>query len=146
MINIDFSSVALRLKKENNKTYVFDIVRKSWYVLTPEEHVRQYFLHYLTHTLQYPTSLIAVEKLILVGNLRKRFDIIVYNRNHEPWMLIECKAPEVAITELTLNQLLSYQQTAQCSYWVITNGHQNFCADAQDINSIKWLKKLPSYS
>ncbi|MEZ5016805.1 MAG: type I restriction enzyme HsdR N-terminal domain-containing protein [Flavipsychrobacter sp.] len=146
MIDIDFSSVALRLKKEHNKTYVFDIIRKGWYVLTPEEHVRQYFLHYITETLQYPSSLIAVEKLIVVGSLRKRFDIIVYNRDHKPWMLIECKAPEVPITELTLNQLLSYQQTAQCSYWVITNGHQNFCADACDINNIKWLNALPSYS
>lgn len=145
MIAIDFTNCVLRLRKEEDKTTVFDPVRKKWLILTPEEHVRQYLLAYLVKELQYPASLIAVEKSIKVGNMNKRFDIVVYNRNHTPWMLVECKAPEVAISETTLQQLLNYQRTVQCNYWVLTNGHQVFCADAGNVQEIKWLLSLPVY-
>ncbi len=145
MIEIDFSGIELKLKKEAGKTYVFDPVRKKWLVLTPEEHVRQYAIQYLTERLKYPAALLSVEKTIKVGELNKRFDIVVYNREHKPWMLVECKAPDVAITEAALRQLLSYQGTMQCNYWLLTNGHQNYCADACDTTNIKWLTSLPAY-
>jgi hypothetical protein len=93
----------------------------------------------------YPAALLAVEKAILVGSRTKRFDIVVYNREHKPWMLVECKAPEVPITEKTLEQLLNYQRSVQCSYWLLTNGHQTYCADACDVSNIKWLESLPVY-
>jgi hypothetical protein len=102
-------------------------------------------LHYLVNTLNYPAALIAVEKSIKVGNVNKRFDIVIYNRDHQPWMLVECKAPDIAISEKTLHQLLNYQRTTQCNYWLLTNGHQAFCADACDIQNIKWLASLPAY-
>jgi hypothetical protein len=124
---------------------VFDPVRKKWLVLTPEEHVRQHVLAYLVEVLHYPASLVAVEKTIKVGTLSKRFDIVVYGRNHQPWLLAECKAPEVMITEKTLHQLLNYQQAMQCRYWLLTNGHQSFCADAGNVTAITWLASLPAY-
>lgn len=145
MVAIDFSNIELRLKKEQGKTYVFDPVRKKWIVLTPEEHVRQYLLQHFIKNMNYPASLIAVEKNIKSGSLNKRFDIAVYNRNHQPWLLVECKAPEVTIDQSTLNQLLKYHNELQCSYWLISNGHQNFCADACSIESIKWITQLPDY-
>jgi hypothetical protein len=95
--------------------------------------------------MQYPASLIAVEKKIMVGAMGKRFDVVVYSREHKPWLLAECKAPEVAISESTLHQLLQYQRTVQCHYWLLTNGHQTFCADACDATNIKWLNELPAY-
>lgn len=147
MFSIDLSSIQLQLKKEQGKTLVFDPVRKKWLVLTPEEHVRQYMLQYLIEKLKYPVSLISVEKKILLGTLAKRFDIVVYNRNtHSPWMLIECKAPDVTITDSTLRQLLSYHNKMQCSYWVLTNGHETYCADATVQSNIKWMEALPAYS
>src|SRR5689334_8668153 len=97
MIPIDFSGIDLRLKHEAGKVFVFDPVRRKWLVLTPEEQVRQYLLAHLTGTMQYPQSLIAVEKKIMVGAMHKRFDIVVYDRTHNPWMLVECKAPEIPI-------------------------------------------------
>lgn len=100
---------------------------------------------YLADKLRYPMALLSVEKAIMVGALKKRFDIVVYNRDHKPWMLVECKAPEVPITEKTLHQLLSYHQTIQCNYWVLSNGHQVFCADATDTANIKWLTSFPGY-
>ena len=145
MIHTDFSTIQLKLRQTDGKTSVFDPIRKKWLVLTPEEHVRQYMIHYLTATMQYPASLLAVEKTIKVGNVNKRFDIVVYNRDHTPWMLVECKAPEVPVSEKTLQQLLNYQRTMQCNYWLLTNGHQTFCADARDVQNIKWLTSLPAY-
>lgn len=145
MISLDFSKVNLRLKQENSKTLVFDPVRRKWLVLTPEEHVRQYMLYYLTGTMAYPPALVAVERKILTGKMAKRFDIVVYDRNHRPWMLIECKAPEIPVTDKTLHQLLQYQQSIQCPYWVLTNGHQTFCANATDISNIIWTDTLPVY-
>ena len=100
---------------------------------------------YLTGEMQYPASLIAVEKTIKVGKVNKRFDIVVYNRDHKPWMLVECKAPEIPVTETTMQQLLNYQRTMQCNYWLLTNGHQTFCADACNVQDIKWLISLPVY-
>ncbi len=145
MITIDYSDISLKLKQADGKTTVFDPVRKKWVVLTPEEHVRQYLLQYMTGTLNYSPSLIAVEKTISVGNMNKRFDIVVYNHEHRPWMLAECKSPEVPITEKTLQQLLTYQRTVQCDYWLLTNGHQAYCANATDMNNINWLTSLPAY-
>lgn len=145
MITLDYSNIQLKLKQEEGKTFVWDNVRKKWIILTPEEHVRQYMLACMVDMLCYPAALLSVEKTILVGTLKKRFDIMVYNRDHKPWMLVECKAPEVPITEKTLHQLLSYNQTIQCNYWVLSNGHQIFCADATDTTNIKWLTSFPAY-
>ncbi|MES2703828.1 MAG: type I restriction enzyme HsdR N-terminal domain-containing protein [Bacteroidota bacterium] len=142
---IDFTGIEIKLGQAGGKTTVFDPVRKKWLVLTPEEHVRQYVLQYMITVARYPATLLAVEKTILVGNLSKRFDIVVYDRNHKPWLLAECKAPEVAVTEKTLHQLLNYQQKVQCNYWLLTNGHQTYCADACDTANIKWLQSLPRY-
>ena len=145
LIPLDLSKIQLKLRPAGDGTTVFDPIRKKWVVLTPEEHVRQYVIGYLTAIMQYPSSLIAVEKTVKVGPLSRRFDIVVYDRHHQPWMLVECKAPEVSLSESTLRQLLAYHSTVQCSYWLLTNGHQNFCADACDATNIKWLNSLPQY-
>ncbi|MCW3120794.1 MAG: hypothetical protein JWQ38_286 [Flavipsychrobacter sp.] len=145
MIDPDFSNIRLKLQQTDGKTSVFDPIRRKWIILTPEEHVRQYMIQYLTDTMHYPASLMSVEKTIQVGDLKKRFDIVVYSREHKPWMLVECKEPGVPISEQTLHQLLSYQRVMQCSYWLLTNGPQTFCADACDVNNIKWMDSLPAY-
>ncbi|MCB0696545.1 MAG: type I restriction enzyme HsdR N-terminal domain-containing protein [Chitinophagaceae bacterium] len=146
MLQIDFTGISLRLKKENSKTLVFDPIRKKWVVLTPEEHVRQFLLQYFIEYMRYPASLIAVEKKILVGSMDKRFDIVVYNREHKPWLLAECKAPDVTVDEKTLYQLLNYNNTLQCKYWLVGNGHTHYCADAVNITAIQWLNELPGYN
>jgi len=146
MVTLDFSGIALKIRQDDDKVRVFDPVRKRWIVLTPEEHVRQYFLKYLTQGMEYPLSLIAVEKKILVGKIAKRFDVVVFGKNHEPWMLVECKEPDVLITEATLFQLLTYHSSIHCSYWVLTNGHQTYCADARNLAEITWMDSLPLYN
>jgi hypothetical protein len=141
---LDYS---LHTRPEDGRMLVFDPIRKTWVALTPEEHVRQRLICHFITALSYPAGLIAVEKALLIGTKRLRFDLVVYNRTtHQPWLLAECKAPEVPITDETLQQLLHYHSQLQCRYWMMSNGHQHFCADASDQEAIKWLESLPAYN
>lgn len=126
MIRIDYPSYDFRIKKEKESEFIFDDFRKRWVRLTPEEWVRQNFLQYLLQEKKYPASLIAVEKEIMLGELKKRFDILVYDQQHLPWMMIECKAMQVALNEEVIEQVLRYSITVPAPYLVITNG--SFCA------------------
>ena len=122
MIKIEYPPYQPRIKKENEKEFIFDDVRKRWVVLVPEEWVRQNFLQYLTRVKKYPASLIAVEKEIKLGDLKKRFDIVVYDRNSKPWMIIECKEMNVPLDRSVLDQVLRYNISLQVPYLAITNG------------------------
>ena len=137
-------NLQLNIKTEENTRKVWDIVRKKWMVLTPEEYVRQALLHYFTNTMQYPVGLIAVEKQVKYGSLIKRYDIVVHNRQQQPWLLVECKAPEIAISQSTLQQLLQYHSQIPCPYWLLSNGIESHCARVQGEN-IEWLAHLPEY-
>jgi hypothetical protein len=102
-------------------------------------------VHYLISQLHYPQNLIATEKTINLGPLKKRFDIVIYNRDHKPWMIIECKAPDVTLSPNTLSQILSYQNTLQATYLVLTNGISTLCGAINADQQIKWLEKLPEF-
>ena len=122
MIKIAYPQLPFKIKTEEGKEIIFDEVRKRWTRLTPEEWVRQNFLQYLIRTKGYPSSLIAIEKEIYLGDLKKRFDILVYNAAHEPWMMVECKAMTVPLNGKVLEQLLRYNLSAPVRFLVITNG------------------------
>jgi hypothetical protein len=121
MISIRYPHFDFRIKKEEDKEWIFDEFRKQWVRLTPEEWVRQNMLQYLVQVKKYPASLIAIEKEIALGELRKRFDIVVY-RESKPWMIIECKEMNVALNESVLRQILNYNISIQADHLVITNG------------------------
>lgn len=145
MISLPLLEKTLRLRESPAGTQVFDPIRRGWFVFTPEEHVRQLLLAYLLEDLDYPAPLIAVERR-LEGPLLRRFDLVVFSRaTHLPWLLAECKEPDVPITESTLHQLLAYQKTVGARYWLLTNGPTTLCADAADLSAIKWLDTLPAY-
>jgi hypothetical protein len=122
MIAVQFPEPAFNIRKEGEKRFIFDNIRKSWLLLTAEEWVRQNFLAYLVKVMSYPESLIAIEKEIFLNGLKKRFDVLVYDKVHRPWMLVECKAPSVALNEAVLQQALRYHQTLPVQYIIITNG------------------------
>ena len=122
MIKIDYPSYEFRMKVENNREMIFDELRKAWLKLTPEEWVRQNFIRYLVHSRNYPSALVSLEKRIVVGEMVKRFDILVYNNNHHPWMMVECKSMDVSLKEEVLNQVLRYNIAIPVQYLVITNG------------------------
>ncbi len=126
MIGFRYPDPAFRIKSEGGKDYIFDSFRKKWLVLTPEEWVRQNFLQYLVQVMKYPLSLIAVEKEFRFGEMNRRFDILIYNTDHQPWMMVECKAPEITLDQSVMEQVLRYNISIPVSYLVITNGANGF--------------------
>ena len=102
---------------------IFDFIRKQWLVLNEEEWVRQNFVQFLVQVMKYPIELIGLEKEIQLGELKKRFDILVYSRDHKPWMLIECKGGAITLDEKVLMQVLRYNISMPATFLVITNGH-----------------------
>ena len=126
MIVIDFPHPSFKVRKEKDKHFIFDTIRKKWLLLTPEEWVRQNFIQYLVQVKGYPASLIAVEKEIMLGELKKRFDLLVYDKDHKPWMIIECKEMNVPMSEDVLQQVLRYNISVPVEFVVITNGKLTF--------------------
>ncbi len=122
MIAINYPQEPLKTKTEAGTELVFDPLRKAWVKLTPEEWVRQHFLQVLVSVMRYPAALIAVEREIRLGEMKKRFDILVFNRRQEPWMLVECKAMEVALSTDVIEQVLRYSIPVPAPYLIITNG------------------------
>jgi hypothetical protein len=126
MIKIEFPKEQIKIEQREGINEIFDIIRKKWLTLSPEEWVRQNILQYLLLTKNYPASLIAVEKEIKLGELKKRCDIVVYNRHANPWIIIECKEMNVSLSEKTMEQILRYHITLPAKYLVITNGKYSF--------------------
>jgi len=143
MIVLQYPSYPYKIKALNGKDQIFDPFRKSWVLLTPEEWVRQNLLQYLVQNLQYPASLIAVEKEIKLGELSKRFDIVVY-KNELPWMIIECKEAKVALNEKTMLQVLQYQQVLMAQYLFMSNGHETMGAKIES-GKLQALQNFPEY-
>ena len=146
MQELNFPSYAFRLKSSENKTLIFDIVRKKYVILTPEEWVRQHVVHFLLKEKNYPISLIAVEKQLKINARVKRTDIVVYNKLGTPEVLIECKAPSVKITQTTFDQIARYNLTANSKYLMVTNGLAHYFCQIDSIRETYiFLEDIPSY-
>lgn len=144
MVTINYPEPDFQIKKENDREVIFDTLRKKWVALTPEEWVRQNFIRYLTGEKKYPPTLIAVEKEITLGELKKRFDILVYDNNHQPWMMVECKAMEVPLDEKVLEQLLRYHVSVPVQYLVIINGSYCYAWEKKK-GGIEPLDRIPGF-
>ena len=143
MIDIQFPEQPFKIKKLKDRDFIFDVFRKQWIVLTPEEWVRQNFLQYLVEVKKYPASLIAVEREILVGDLRRRFDIVIF-QDAKPWMIVECKELKVPLSEAVLKQALNYNVSLQVKYLVVTNGASTFAMHCNQ-KAHEWLVELPAF-
>ncbi len=144
MIKIEYPPYQPKIKNEADKEFIFDEFRKRWVILTPEEWVRQNFLQYLTQIKKYPPSLIAIEKEIKLGELKKRFDIVVYDSDTKPWMIIECKEMNVPLDKTVLDQVLRYNMSLNVPYFAITNG--SYClAFSTNKNVLTAIKELPAF-
>jgi len=144
MIKIEFPKGQIKVQQRQNINEVFDTVRKKWLLLTPEEWVRQNIIQYLLITKNYPPALIAIEKEIKLGELRKRCDIVVYDRNMFPWMIIECKEMNVALSEKTLEQILRYHISLPAEFLIITNGSYSFGFKKRDQKFIE-INNFPAF-
>lgn len=143
---LNFPTYPIRIRIQDKRTEVFDVVRKRWLVLTPEEWVRQHLLHYLIIDKGYPASLLAVEKTISVNGLKKRCDVVAFDSQARPIVVVECKAPEVNITQAVFDQIARYNLTLNVNYLLVTNGMQHFCCSMNHQEQrYNFLKELPAY-
>lgn len=127
MVQLNLPSYPFRIRTEGQSKEIFDSLRGKYVALTPEEWVRQHFIVFLRDSLKYPSGLISVEKGFEVNSRKKRADIVVYNAETTPWMVVECKAPTVKLTEEAFFQASSYHEKLSVKYMVVTNGLQHFC-------------------
>ncbi|HVF95762.1 MAG TPA: type I restriction enzyme HsdR N-terminal domain-containing protein [Flavisolibacter sp.] len=145
MIAVQFPEPDFKIKTEGEKRFVFDAIRRTWLLLTEEEWVRQNFVAYLINVLKYPQALVALEKEIRMNDLKKRFDILVYDLTHRPWMLVECKSPAVQLSEDVLQQVLRYNVSVPVKFVVITNGEATAAWEKDEYN-LKLLNAMPAFS
>ena len=144
MIILDFPEPYFKTRQEGDRPSIFDVIRQRWVALTPEEWVRQNIIQWLLLRKGIPKAALSVEKEIRLGSLNKRFDLIVFDRNTRPWMMVECKAENVQLNESVLMQILSYNLAMPAEYLLITNGQQCHVAKINDGESI-WMSSFPSY-
>lgn len=141
MIELVYPEPDFNIREEQGMTKIFDRWRKTWLKLTPEEWVRQNFILYLVSVQKYPEVFIAIEKQLRLNELIKRFDILVYDRDFKPWMMVECKSADIPLSTKVLDQVLRYNMSIPVSYMVITNGRSCMCYSRK----AGWLEKLPGW-
>ncbi|MDP3353452.1 MAG: type I restriction enzyme HsdR N-terminal domain-containing protein [Flavobacteriaceae bacterium] len=147
MQELNLPNYQFRIKSNENKLFIFDFIRKKEVVLTPEEWVRQHFLMYLVTEKKYPASLIAVEKKLILNTMTKRTDIVVYNSNAKPEIIVECKAPHVNITEEVFDQIARYNLKLDAQYLIVTNGLQHFFCQIDTKNeTYLFLEDIPNWT
>ena len=117
----------LKIKRENDKRLIFDPIRRKWLVLQPEEMIRQLVLHFLVEEKHYNIARINLEKGLKVNDLGKRFDLLVYDQGLQPFLLVECKAPQVAINQDAFRQASWYNLPLKVRYLLVTNGIDAYC-------------------
>ncbi len=146
MQDLNLPPAGLKLREHNGKMQVFDFIRRRFVSLSREEWVRQHFIHYLIQKKEVPASLVAVEMQLKYNRLKKRSDIVIYGRNGSPLMVVECKAPEIPITQDVFHQVAMYNMTLKVPYLVVTNGLEHFaCRIEHQKGSYSFLKEIPSF-
>jgi hypothetical protein len=139
MQKLHFPSYSFRFKNSENKVAIFDEIRKKFVVLTPEEWVRQHTIQYLIQECKYPKSLINVEKQVKINGMSKRYDIVIFNSDGSIFLVVECKQPDVDISQNTFDQI--------ARYLMVTNGlNHYFCEMDFENEKYTFLKELPNYN
>lgn len=145
-LKLNFPAYPLRFKSEDGKSFVWDIIRKKYLQALPEELVRQHLLYFLVHERNVPASLIGVEKGFEINERKKRVDVVVYNRKTQPILLIECKAPEVKLSQAVFDQISVYNLKLKVPHLFVTNGVRHFyCQVDLKTGAISFEKDLPYY-
>jgi hypothetical protein len=146
MQKLNLPTYNFKLKSSENKMLIFDKLRKKYIVLTPEEWVRQHFVYFLIEEKKYPVTLIALEKQLTINNLKKRSDILVFNTDGKPEIIVECKAPSIKITQNTFDQIARYNLKLRANYLILTNGLEHFYCKMDFKNETYiFLKDIPHY-
>jgi len=146
MANLNLPSIECKTRQIRGQTEIFDIIRKKYVVLTPEEWVRQNFIHFLINQKGVPQSLIAVEYSLKVNKMVKRADIAVFGTKGQPLLIVECKASSIKINQKVFDQVARYNLTLKVKYLVVTNGLDHYvCQIDFDKNSYAFLEEIPNF-
>ncbi len=147
MLPLNFPEYTFRFKNSENKVRIFDVIRKKFVVLQPEEWVRQHVVLYLLKVKKFPESLINVEKQLTINKLKKRYDIVIFNSDGSIHLLVECKAPNVKITQSVFDQIAQYNMQLNATYLMVTNGLDHFyCKMNHTEEKYEFLRQIPDFS
>ena len=147
MQELNFPTYSFRFKNSENKVSIFDAIRKKFVILQPEEWVRQHCVQYLIEEKNYPKSLINVEKELKVNDLKKRYDIVIFNTDGSIHLIVECKAPKIKIQQDTFDQVARYNLALNATYLMVTNGlNHYYCVMDFKAEKYQFLEDIPEYS
>ena len=146
MLDLNLPKYDFKVKSEGGKKQIFDSVRKQFVALTPEEWVRQHFIQFLHQEKGFPLSLMGVEFPLQYNSMNKRADIICFQKEGKPMMLVECKSANVSISQKVFDQIARYNFDLRVQYLVVTNGLQHFCCEMNyKENSYRFLQEIPVF-
>lgn len=147
MIQLNLPPFAIKLSGTKERPLVLDVLRRKYVSLTPEEWVRQHFVHFLMEHKGYPMALMANEVALKIGNKPLRADSVLYGRDLRPRMIVEYKAPSVAITQQVFDQVMAYNLLLHVDYLVVSNGLQHYCCKVDYVSgSCSFLQDIPMYT
>ena len=144
MDNLNLPTYPFRFRTTGQSKEIFDTLRRKYVALTPEEWVRQHFIMFLKEELKYPAGFISIEKGLVVKTRKKRADIVIHDAKGKPWMIVECKAPSVKLTENAFYQAAAYHLKLQVKYLVVTNGMTHFCCKFEQ-ESFVFIGSFPAF-
>jgi hypothetical protein len=146
MQKLNFPDYTFRFKNSENKVAIFDEIRKKFIILTPEEWVRQHVVKYILEQKMYPKSHVNVEKIVKVNGLTKRYDVVIFNPDGSIFLLVECKAPGITISQSTFDQIARYNMSLNAIHMMVTNGlNHYFCQMDYEQEKYFFLQDLPEY-
>ncbi len=147
MLPLNLPSYPVKIQKRNGKNVIFDALRQKYVALTPEEWVRQHFVHYLTDFKGYPKGLLANEIQLDLNGTKKRCDTVLFNKNLNAKMIIEYKAPNIEITQAVFDQITRYNMVLKVEYLIVSNGIKHYCCRI-DYNTMKYtfLPDIPAFT
>jgi len=146
MIKLNLPEYSFNIRNLETTPEIFDSIRKKYVALSPEEWVRQNFVKYLIKEKNYPKSLLAIEKEITVNRLKKRCDVVIYNRDLKPIVIVECKSPSIKINQASFDQAARYNLSLNVKYIIITNGINHYCCAIDEENkSYSFVEGIPNY-
>ncbi|WP_188604466.1 type I restriction enzyme HsdR N-terminal domain-containing protein [Aquaticitalea lipolytica] len=147
MQKLNFPTYSFRFKNSENKISIFDEIRKKFVILQPEEWVRQHCVHYLMTEKKYPKSLINVEKELIINDLKKRYDIVVFNPDGSIHLIVECKSAKININQDTFDQIARYNLSVNATFLMVTNGiNHYYCQMDFENEAYSFLKDIPNYN
>jgi len=146
MLALNLPTFEIKIKEMGTKKTIFDILRRKYVALTPEEWVRQHFVHFLIEQRGYPKALLANEVEISLNGTSKRCDTVLYNRDLTAQMIVEYKAPEIKITQKVFDQITRYNMVLHVDYLIVSNGIDHYCCNMDyGNNTYRFLEQIPHY-